>query len=325
MRFVELLNGLDESWSAKEKAKYLYDRICKNITYDERFAYGKNPELLSAIYYSDVSIHDEEDKRKICRTANLLYHQLLKEAGVTSKVIYRKSNVPRPIDIEDAALIFWDEAGDKYYTNIIGDIENCRFGLRTNFFGITKNLYEEAQDAKAIPNEELMQIDQKTGCIRRDYNNILFTLLADEVKNTGNFKKFLQAQGIDTSNMSREEILKNKLQYLNKLIKFRDQTAGPDEIKKFYQKLFCASAIDKFESKKFNTYEYIKENEGELDIFSIIEIDLASAPIYYIYSEMEQSYVQITQEELKEKIDGYRERKGKKRLDERNEAENKEI
>lgn len=40
--------------------------------------------------------------------------------------------------MDDVALVFWDENEDEYYTNIVGDIENCRFGLRTEFFGITK-------------------------------------------------------------------------------------------------------------------------------------------------------------------------------------------
>ena len=324
MRFVEILEGIDDKWSVKEKSKYVYDRLCKNIAYDERFAYGKNQELLNAIYNRNIDIEKNEDPRVVCRTANLIYNQLLERLGIKSKVIYRNSNIPRPIVVKDAALIFWDENRDKYYTNIIGDIENCKFGLKTNFFGIRKNLFEEAQDVKAISNEELKKIDTKVGCVKSDYSNIVFELLANEVKNTSNFKKFLESQGINTKNMNREEVLKNKMQYLNNLIKFRDKTAGPDEIKKFYQKLFCASAIDKFESKRFRTYEYLKENGDELDILSIIEIELSNELIYYVYSESEQTYVQITREELREKTNGYRERKGKRRLDEKKE-ENDEI
>ena len=44
----------------------------------------------------------------------------------------------------------------------------------------------------------------------------------------------MEAQGIDTNNLSREDILKNKLSYLTRLIKFRDKTAGPDEMKKYW-------------------------------------------------------------------------------------------
>lgn len=312
MKYIELLNGIHDEWTIKEKARYLYRNICKNMSYDERFAYSRNKELLYEIYNREVDIRDDEDSRLICHTSNKIYHQLLTELNIKSKLVYKKSAVERSIDVNDVALIFWDEEENKYYTNIVGDIENCRFGLRTEFFGIAKNLYEEAQDVQTIQVEELKEIDRKTGTIKTDYNDIVFSLLANEVKNTNNFKNFLKSQGIDISNLSKDDILENKLFYLNKLIKFRDKTAGPDEIKKFYKHLFSASVLDKFESKKFTTYEYVKEEKEDIDILSVIEIGLNEMLIYYMYSEKEQSYVQLLPEELLEKINGYRERKGKK-------------
>lgn len=320
MKYIELLNRIEDGWSVKEKARYLYRVLCQNISYDERFAYSQNKELLHEIYDREVDIRKDEDTRLICHTSNKIYYQLLSELGIKAKIIYKKSAVQRPIDVYDVALVFWDENGDKYYTNIVGDIENCRFGLRTEFFGITKNTYKEAQDVKEISPEELKEIDIKTGSIKTDYNDIVFKLLANEVKNKNDFKKFLEAQGIDTNNLSREDILKNKLSYLTRLIKFRDGTAGPDEMKKFYKRLFSASVLDKFEDKKFNTYEFIKENGKEVDVLSVLEINLRENPIYYVYSEEEQTYIQLLPEEMLQKIDGYRERKGKKLL-----IEDKEI
>lgn len=320
MKYIELLNGIEDGWSIKEKARYLYRNICQNMSYDERFAYSQNKELLHEIYNREVDIREDEDTRLICHTSNKVYYQLLSELGIKAKIIYKKPVVQRPIDVNDVALVFWDEEKNRYYTNIIGDIENCRFGLRTAFFGITENLYEEAQDVQEIPIEELKEIDIKTGGIKTDYNDMVFKLLANEVKNTNNFKNFLKAQGIDTSNMSKDNILKNKMFYLTSLIKFRDKTAGPDEMKKFYKHLFSASVLDKFESKKFNTFEYIKENKEEIDVLSVLEIDLREMPIYYVYSEEEQTYIQLLPEEMLQKIDGYRERKGKKLL-----IEDKEI
>lgn len=319
MIYIELLNGIEDGWSVKEKARYLYRVLCQNISYDERFAYSQNKELLHQIYDREVDIRKDEDTRLICHTSNKIYYQLLSELGIKAKIIYKKSAVQRPIDVYDVALVFWDENGDKYYTNIVGDIENCRFGLRTEFFGITRNTYKEAQDVKEISPEELKEIDIKTGSIKTDYNDIVFKLLANEVKNKNDFKKFLEAQGIDTNNLSREDILKNKLSYLTRLIKFRDRTAGPDEMKKFYKRLFSASVLDKFEDKKFNTYEFVKENGKEVNVLSVLEINLREKPIYYVYSEEDQTYIQLLPEEMLQKIDGYRERKGKKLLIEDNE------
>lgn len=324
MKFIELLEDVNPSWTIKEKSRYLYQSICKNISYDERFAYGTDKELLYAIYNREINVENDEDTRLICRTANLTYYQLLERLGIKSKLIYKKSNVKRPIDIEDVSLIFWDENEDKYYTNIAGDIENCRFGLQTNYFG-TKSLYEETQDVKEISPDELKQIDIKIGSIKHDYNNIVFKLLRDEVKNTSHFKKFLKSQGIDTDSLSRTEILENKLQVLNKLIKFRDKTAGPNEQKEFYKILFFSSVLDKFESKKFNTYEYVKEDGNKIEILSVIEINLPETPVYYFYSDEEQTYVQISSEDIIGKTKNYRERKGKKLMVQKDEKKKEDT
>ena len=84
--------------------------------------------------------------------------------------------------------------------------------------------------------------------------------------------------------------------------------------RQFYKKLFSASVLDKFESKKFNAYEYVKEKDKEVEILSVIEINLRGNPVYYVYSEKEQTYVQLLPEEMLQKIDGYREKRDKKLL-----------
>lgn len=315
MVFIELLDGIDEKWNIVEKAKYLYEQIGKNTSYDERFAYGDDAELMHKIFYRDIDIRKDEDTRIVCNTANKIYLQLLQELKIKAKLIYKNPVVERKIPVKDVALIFWDENGNKYFTNIAGDIENCKFGLRTAFFGIKKNLYEEAQDVSEISNAEQKEIDLKIGAIKRDYNDIVFKLLAREVKDTNNFMNFLRGEGIDTSKLSKEDILKEKLHYINKLIKFRDGTAGPDELKKFYKYLFSASVLDKFESKKFTTYEFIKNKGEELEILSVIELNLQQEkPIYYMFSEKEMTYVQLLEDEILETTKDYRERRNKKML-----------
>lgn len=324
MKYIEILEKVNPNWSIKEKARKVYYEIAKKSKYDERFAYGLNQDLLHAIYYRQIDVEQEEDPRMVCRTINEVYYQLLERLGIRAKMIDKDSKVKRPIEVKDTALIFWDENGDKYYTNIVADIENCRFGMKTVYFGRSENLYEEAQDVKEISEEELKQIDLKTGCIKSDYNDIVFRLLADEVKNTGHFKRFLRGQGIDANKLCKEEILEYKLHYLNKLIKFRDRTAGADEHKRFYKKLFCSSALDKFDSKKFKVYEFVKEEGEEIDIASVIELDLPGKLVYYMYSKEEQTYIQCQPEKIMQKISLYRERKGKRLLIEQRKQQEQE-
>ena len=313
MRFIELLDNIYSNWSIKEKARYVYTNLCKNVLYDERFAYGHNKELMQQIYDREIDIEENEDERVVCNSLNKVYKKLLDRLGINCRIIHKKSKIERLIEVDDAALLFWDEEGNKYYTNIIGDIQNCKYGLRSKYFGITKNDYFLAKDVKEITPEELKKIDKNINYIKYDYNNVVFDMIIAEVKNTNNFKKFLISQGIDANHLSKDEILKNKIQYMTRLTKFREKKAGADETKKFYQKLFSASVLDKFESKKFRTFEFVKEeNNGEnIDVISCLEINLYDGLVYYIYSKEEQTYIQLTPEELKEKLKGYRERRGK--------------
>ena len=61
MKFVELLDGIETHWTVKEKVKYLYNGICKNIIYDERFMYSQNKELLNSIYNREVKYYLDKD------------------------------------------------------------------------------------------------------------------------------------------------------------------------------------------------------------------------------------------------------------------------
>lgn len=312
MKLIELLDNIQKEWTIKEKARYLYRMLGKEITYDERFNYSQDKELLENIYHREIEIEKEEVPQIVCNSINKAYAKLLTKAGIKCKLIYKKPKDEKRSDLLDVALIFWDENEDKYFTNISADIQNCKYGLQTSYFGIRKNLYEEAQDVKEISKDELRKMDLKTNCIQYDYYDRLYTLLTEEVKNTNHFKKFLQSQGIHTKQLTRDDILELKMQYIITLIKFTDKLLEPDEIKKLYSRLFRAAALDKFEKKKIEIFEFVKEDENEIDIISCIEIKLAKEVIYYVYKKEERSYLKIPKEELEEKLKGYREKSGKK-------------
>ena len=103
MVYIDLLKEVDENWTIIEKARFLYDRICKIVSYDERFAYGKDPKIMEEIYYKDIDIRKDEDTRVVCRTINKIYFALLQELNIKAKIIYKKSKVKRIIDVDDTA------------------------------------------------------------------------------------------------------------------------------------------------------------------------------------------------------------------------------
>ena len=61
MKYIKLLDEIQGEWSIKEKARRLYRAIGENISYDERFAYSQNKELLHEIYDREVDIRKDED------------------------------------------------------------------------------------------------------------------------------------------------------------------------------------------------------------------------------------------------------------------------
>lgn len=306
MILSNILSGIDNNWSIKEKVRYIYVQMCKQIKYDNRFSYSANPKILESIYYKPVSIDEDIEPEIVCNTANQLFSQLMNRENIKNKLIYKKNKTNKIIDVNDVACIFYDENNNEYYANIVGDIENCKFGLKTVFFGIDRNEYEEAQNVNTISQEELFEIDKKIGFIKQYYNDIVFELLNNEVKNTNNFKKFLASQNIDISNLSCEQVLEYKMIFLNNYIKFRDASAGINETKNFYKTLFSRSVIDKFERKSFKTFDYVKEDENNVNIILLIVINLETDPTYFYYSDETQSYVSIRREELKDMLNGYK-------------------
>ena len=312
--FNRIIEGVDDSWSAKEKARYIYYQLGKVISYDRTFMYGTNEAEMEAIYYRNIDVDSEEDSNVVCNSANGVLLELLSRVGVRAEKIYTPSKIKRNIKAPNVALKFYDENGDAYYTNIIGDIENCRFNCRTNYFGVLENDYKDARDVKHISSSELLEIDRKVGNIKRDYTGDLFlSLLKEEVKNANNFKKFLQSIGIDTSNMDRVAVMKEKMKYINLYIRFEDTSTGPDERNKFYQKLFRGSVFDKMEAQRLSGFEFVKrENGTPVDSISVLELDLPDCPVYYIFDNNERRYIPVPIDEIQGKLVGYKEKKNQK-------------
>lgn len=312
LKFITLLDCIDENWRVKEKAKSLYRNLGKAVRYDERFMFSKNSSLLEKIYFRNIDIEQDEDERVVCRTVNLIYYELLTRLGIHAEILYKKSKIKRAIQVEDVALVFYDEFGNKIYTNITGDLENCKFGLKTQYFGISKNPFETAQDVLEISESENTEIDRTIQEIQTDYSDIFFEQLTQEVKSPNHFKMFLSTEGIDISTLKEEDILALKMHYITKLVKVHDKTAGFDEIRKFYKKLFMESVLDKIEKKHYLYYEFFKEDGENIDALSVIELSfLEKENIFYVYSNKESSCTEIKMDELLEIIAGYEEKKGR--------------
>ena len=96
-------------------------------------------------------------------------------------------------------------------------------------------------------------------------------------------------------------------------------------MKQFYIKLFNRATLNKTEKSRFRVYEFFKQEDDLIDFISVIELRLTTGAIYYVYSKEECTYIFVTYTELKERIRGYKERKGKNLLMDEISIEEREI
>ena len=334
MIYAKLLEGINPQWSVKEKAKYIYEQICINSIYDERIEYTKSADLIRKIYYRDINVNEDQTNLVVCNTICKILMQLLFKENIECRLVKEKSSISRALDIEDVALVFKD-GQEEYLCSPVGDIQNCKYTLMPRFFGNKKNRYSEAQNVKEISPEENRRIDRKIGYLSKledgqkedkkvedSYSDVVFKEIADEVKNTEHFKLYMAQQGIeipkgkskeDTEKI-RDLVVNEKVKTITDLIKWKRSDAGSNEIKQFYIRLFHMATFNKLEKNRFKAYEFYKQEGEAIELIPVLELILTTGPIYYIYSKEEETYIFISHSELKERINGYSERKNKRLL-----------
>lgn len=341
--YSDILKGINDSWSIKEKVKYIYDEICKESTYDERLIYSTNPTLIDMIYNKKVLIDEPTETKLICKTLNSIFSQLLDRIGVKNRLIKKESNIKKDVRLEDISLIFYDEEGRPYFTSISADIQRCKYGMKTQFFGGCDNNYKEGARDKVtiIKADELKEIDIKTGYLQEGgiYSDEVFEMIASEAKQTNEFRKFLKDSGLhivraylseigkeDEAQLSDKELIGIIDNFdLNELLKIKMKASamipreklphGHIENKKYFIELFKKGLFNKSEQKRYDSFDMVKESEDNLEIISILRFNLKPEPIYYIYSEEEGIYKLAPIEEIIRIDNEYTSKNGKKLID----------
>ena len=331
VKYADILTGINPTWSIKEKAKYVYTEICKKSSYDERFIYSKNPELLHQIYNKKVNVDEYINPKLICKTLNDVYSELLNRLGIRNEIIVKSSVFSKVISAEDVALIFYDEDNLPIFTSIAADIQRCKYGMRTQFFGGCDENYEKGKKSKVfiIKSDELRNIDETIGFITKSgiYSDQVFDMISREVKQTNEFRKFLSDSGLNVmrkylketqsldnlsdseirdivSNLSLTDIIKLKMN-LSTLIPNDDKTTGPIENKRYSIQLLKSTFFNKTEQKKYDCFDMVKEDGDEVKVLSILRFNLEPEPLYYLYSEEKHQYVLLPYEDALRICEGY--------------------
>ena len=340
IRYADILNGIDESWSIKEKAKYIYWQICKVSSYDERLIYSKNPQLLQSIYNKTVSVDKYTEPKLICRALCSVYSELLNRLGIKNKLISKPSSIKSITNIEDFALIFYDEENNPYFTAVAADLQRCKYGMKTNFFGGCDSNYQEGTRNKVviIKSYEQKEIDKKIGYIGKSeiYSDLIFDLIQGDIKQKNEFKKFLSESGLHVvrdylrdkkypnldsltddeikgiiNNLSLPDIIKIKMRLANTVIT-KDDSSGPIENKKYSISLLKRGILNKSEQKLYDSFDMIKESDSQVKVLSVLRFNLNPEPIYYLYSQDTQQYVLLSIEDALLIDRDYKDKNGRK-------------
>lgn len=339
--FSDILEHIDNSWSTLEKAKYIYTEICKKCQYDKRFIYSDNPDLINEIYNKKVDIDIPVEPNLICKQLNSIYLQLLNRIGIKNKIVEKSASIKEGYN--DIALIIYDENNEPYFTAISGDIQRCKYGMKTQFFGGCDNNYPESSrnEVTVLSAEQLRSIDEKINYIKKneDYSDSVFNLVSEEVKQSNEFKKnlvnapnvvrnYLQQSGVlDVQNISDEEIkaivsnynmddiLQIKMMIVNYL-KQNDTTYGYIENKKQCISIFN-SIFNRSEKKRYDSFDMIRENGNNVEVLSIIRFKLNSDFLYYLYSQDTHEYELLPIEEAIKISEEYKSKSGAELIEER--------
>lgn len=286
--FSDILKGVQPSWSVTEKARYVYYKLAQSVIYDTYFMYGKNKSKLREIYNKEIDIDKPEIPVVVCNTINDIYLQLLQRLGIEARKITKSSNVGRIVDVESVALIFKDENGEDIYTNIIGDLQNCRFNCFTEFFWITKSEYKEVKQCKSLDINRIKDIDKKVGIIEKDYEGTLFF-------------QMLQNEFNNMSGEQKDDFLLVAKMEMQKMLPYNDRFSGPYERKKWYTKLLKSAMFTKKEWKNIEFFEYAKRIGKKFDIKNFVRIKLPNEEfVFYIWNENTGVYELISYDDVLE-------------------------
>lgn len=339
--FADILNGVDSSWSAIEKAKYVHDQICKLCTYDSRFIFSNDPALLTSIVSRQVDIDKPEDPMLMCKTLNDVYSQFLSRLHIRHKIVTKPSALHSDFPAKDVALVFYDEYDRPFFTNIAADMQRSKYTMRARFFGGCDDNFPGVRryTISILKTDKLEEIDRKTGYLKKNgiYADEVFDMIASEVKQDNEFrktlrdmpalvKKYLTTLGIRNVNslsdddlnkyidgFSLDDLMQIKMLVLN-LLPHHDSTYGTIESKKHSVALF-QSVFNKGNKRKVSAFDMVRENATGLHVVTIVELKLDKGNVFYRFNEETRQYEMLSIEEALKIQRDYKPRREGKGID----------
>lgn len=277
--------NIPEGLTQLEIARYVYIELGKQRRFDHRYYYG-NKETEKKIYAlsQESRIHPEKFYNKrtlICVSLSNIYHSILKEFGIESRVIsddiLLDGHVMPVLEIDD------EKRGKmRIKADLQRDLEYIQTGMETACFG-TSDEFEQEFDK--IDEEELKEIDKKIGYIKDEYRDVEINEIKKEIKGKN-------------AHESLRAILQDDRVYSD------TNFHGIVERRKYYNYLL-KSLLNQFINKKifmFTCYRETLDANGEKQRdYTLCAYSYENRQIIpYLYSNKEERFVPVTIEKLVE-------------------------
>ena len=272
IKYIDLLKEIPEGLSELEKARWLYLKLGKTMTYDMNVFYLRD-ELLGKKYNQKVNIRDYESSHLVCKSISEIYIDLLKELGIESELVevskdYKFNHVGTKIKFSDGLITFADLTLDLY---------RIQTGMRTQNFAYTS----PGDDYDIISRKELREIDNKLGyTFKGVYLDDFIDFVSGELKNEEKVKRYL-LDGKESSSFAQAEIISRKINFLQKHVL-------PSDLGYVESRNLLLEALGKCltneESMYVKQYDLVRNtiDEFNVEFANCIKIDDGNQSIYYI-------------------------------------------
>lgn len=310
IKFIDLLKYIPEGLNDLEKARWVYIKLGKTITYDMNVFYLRD-EILGDVYNQKVDINSYESTHLICKSISEIYIDLLKKLGIESELVevskdYKFNHVGTKIKFNDGLIVF---------TDLTLDLYRIQTGMRTLNFAYTS----PGDDYDILSRRELREIDNKLGyTFRGVYLDDFIDFVSEELKNEEKVKRYL-LNGKEISQFNTAEIISRKINFL--LTHVLPSNLGYVESRNLLLEVL-GKCLTSEEIMCVNQYDLVRDTVDEFNVefANCIKINDGRQSVYYIKLPDEEMK-QVSQEGIEELFESGWKNKQKKKIVNENEVE----
>lgn len=296
----QMLKEIPENLTPKEELRYLYLKLGNIFSYNREFLNSRNYRQIRRIYNDFITtymIEKGDYQNKItgtCKQFAEMTSDVINEANQYKQRIKARAVGYRE-DEEGHVEVIATLDGKNYCLSIDKDLYKIQKGMKTKGFA-TNRIAVDGTECETMTEEELKEIDTKLEyCKYGMYTDDIIQLLRKEMAEEENWEQFNKGR-------PKESAFQYKIDFIFRHLK-NNQIEKDEmeiyEVNKYYKKLYGSLLTE--EEKQENQLHSIDITilqEGKSIKSLLYEIQRKEGNLYYIYSQEQKTFVEITKEEI---------------------------